>query len=234
MMQLSYKIFNATNEEQKIIKCIIQYIYENYSEKLEISKLESVEVVDELEGGASARTINNKIMLARKNSLHGVDLKKDKIESVPADKNLKILISTIYHELWHVSTWEKYKLMYEYDKVGFANYAYVFWIEYIAHIETVFMEDIDIMKEFCERFVGEKWDKIEYGYSQFIMALPYYLVRSNYLELFDELTEKIEFDELKAVVYDFNKTTKQLQNNNSMQEIDKANIIRDMIEKLFE
>ena len=110
----------------------------------------------------------------------------------------------------------------------------MYWIEYIAHVETIFMEVPDVMKEFCENFVLRKWHKIEYGYSYFIKALPYYLIRSQYLDLYDELTQKIISKDLRQAVYDFDSKSKLLLHNKSMDDIEKANEIKNVIEELFE
>ena len=154
------------------------------------------------------------------------------------NSKLKTCIGTIYHELWHVSTWEKYEDMYEYvlnEKSAdvYMTYAYMYWIEYIANMETVFMKVPEAMKEFCENFVQKRWHKIEYGYSYFIKTLPYYLIRSQYINLFDELTQKIICSELRQAVYDFDNESKFLLHIKYMDDIEKANSLKNMIEELF-
>lgn len=237
-MGSTYKIINGTKEEENIINCIINFISKEYAGKLNINRLKIIEVVDELDNDSSGRSIRDKIILPRKYGLENIRIEGDISKDNLFDSELGMLISTIYHELWHVSTWEEYEDMYEQvlDKEVdlYTSYAYMYWLEYLGHIETVFMEDTDVMKEFCENFVHKQWHKIEYGYSYFIKALPYYLVRSNYLSVFNEFTEKIVCSELRTAVYEFNKTSKCLVQNSDMKDIDKANVIKTMIEKLFE
>lgn len=194
-MELSYNIINATKAEEDNIDLIISYIIDNYNDKINIEKLKQIEVVDKLDNDSSGRSIRDKIILPRKYGLDGIENLKDIIIEKETNSKLKMLISTIYHELWHVSTWNKYEVMYEYvldeqNTDTYTAFAYMYWIEYIAHVETIFMEVPDIMKEFCKNFAREKWHRIEYGYSYFIKALPYYLIRSQYLNIFDELTKK--------------------------------------------
>ena len=179
------KIINGTKEEEKIINCIINFISKEYAEKLNINRLKIIEVVDELDNDSSGRSIRDKIILPRKYGLENIRIEGDISKDNLIDSELGMLISTIYHELWHISTWDEYEEMNEYVLDGknsdfFTSYAYMYWLEYLGHIETVFMENTDVMKEFCENFVHIQWHKIEYGYSYFIKALPYYLVRSNY------------------------------------------------------
>lgn len=238
-MECAYKIINGTKEEENIIHSIISFILNEYPEKIDISKLKIIEVVDKLDNDSSGRSIRDKIILPRKYGLENIQLEGSVSKDKLIDSKLNMLVSTIYHELWHISTWDKYEMMYEYvldeeNSDVCTAFAYMYWIEYVAHVETIFMEDTDIMNEFCENFVRKKWHKIEYGYSYFIKALPYYLVRSNYLELFDELTKEIVCNELKNAAYEFNKMSKILIQRNDMQEMDKANVIKNMIEKLFE
>lgn len=238
-MEYTYRIIAGTAEEKKIIDSIIDYILREYPENINIDKLKNIEIVDKLNNDSSGRSIRDKILLSRKHALEGVkfseNIKKDK----EIDSSLQMLIGTIYHELWHITTWKKYEFMYEYvlneeNSDIYTAFAYMYWIEYVAHIETVFMENAVVMKKFCEDFVCKKWHRIEGGYSYFVKALPYYLVRSNFLKIFEDSTRKIVSDELRAAVYEFDKVSKELNRNDEMQEIDKANVIKEMIVKLFE
>lgn len=238
-MNFLYKITNATQEEENIINDIIKFIFNNYSDKININELKIIEVVDKLDNDSSGRSIRDKIILPRKNGLENIKYKHGILDDKNINSKLKMLISTIYHELWHVSTWEKYEFMYEYVMGGKNNdlytaLAYMYWIEYVAHIETVFLETPDVMNTFCQNFAHKKWNKNKYGYSYFIKILPYYLVRANYLNIFAKLTEEIISNELKLAVYEFDKTSKHLFQNSNFSEIEKANKIRDIIVKLFE
>lgn len=237
-MAFSYKIINATEEEENNINLIISYIADNYNGKIDIGKLRQLEVVDKLDNDSSGRSIQDKIILPRKYGLEGIGEIKDILSEKERNIKLKMLIGTIYHELWHVSTWSKYENMYEYilnkKKADiYTAYAYMYWIEYVAHVETIFMEVPDVMKEFCENFVIRKWHKIEYGYSYFIKALPYYLIRSQYLGIYDELTQKMVSKELRQAVYDFDNESKFLLHNKYIDDIEKVNKIKNMIEELF-
>ncbi len=237
-MKFSYNIINATEEEENSINLIISYIADNYNKKIDIEKLKQIEVVDKLDNNSSGRSIRDKIILPRKYGLEGIEEIKDLLSEKERNIKLKILIGTIYHELWHVSTWHKYEAMYEYvldeeNSEIFVAYAYMYWIEYIANIETVFIKVPERMREFCVNFVYTEWYKMEYGYSHFIKALPYYLIRSQYLNLFEDLTQKIECDELRKAVYDFDNTSKCLLNNTNIDDIKKADIIKNLIEELF-
>lgn len=234
----NYKIINANSKEEEFIDDVINYIVVKYSDKITINQLKKIEVVDELPGGSSGRAERNKMILARKNGLEILNNKKYDESKIDADDGIKSMVSTIYHELWHISTWKQYEYMYEYvlDKKNdnITAYAFMFWIEYIANIETAFMEVENIMKKFCEKFVHKKWHRIEGGYSYFIKALPYYLAYSRYLNCFDEFTRYIEFQELRSAVLDFYKVSNNLLQDKKLQDIDKALVIKDMIKKLFE
>lgn len=233
-MESTYIIKDAAKDEETIVNLIITYIIDNYIDKINISKLKTIEVVDKLDNNSSGRSVRDKIILSRRYGLDGVREIKDISEEIERNTKLKMLISTIYHELWHVSTWDKYETMYEYilnpeeDDIRKA-YSYLYWIEYIAHAETIFMEVTDVMKKFCTNFVHIKWHRKKGGYYDFIKALPYYLIRSQYLRIFDELTNEIICDELRVAVYKFDDVSKQLIKNNYMDDVEKANVIKDMI-----
>lgn len=235
-----YNIYNASIDEEKIVNSIVKYIDDNYADKIEISKLLTVEIVDVLPNDSSGRAEGNKIILARENGLELI--KHDSILDVQSNDDIKVrmMLSTIYHELWHVTTWDRYYEMCEYiikdenDKDMFLVFAYMYWIEYIAHLETVFMEVPEVMKEFCESFVRHNWHKIEGGYGGFLKALPYYLVRAKHLNIFDELTRNIKCEELRMAAYEFDNVSEELFYNNELTDMEKASIIKDMIVKLFE
>ena len=106
-MNFLYKITNATQEEENIINDIIKFIFNNYSDKININELKIIEVVDKLDNDSSGRSIRDKIILPRKNGLENIKYKHGILDDKNINSKLKMLISTIYHELWHVSTWEK-------------------------------------------------------------------------------------------------------------------------------
>lgn len=228
-----YHIVNSNKIENEFINDSIKYIQHNYSYKLRMENLKEVEVVDMLPGGSSGRAIRDTLFLARENGLNILKYRNYNKSEINLDDELNDLISTIYHELWHISTWKKYEYMYESvlddNTDNITAYAYLYWIEYIGHLETVFMEVPEVMKKFCQSFSGVKWGKNQSHYIYFVKSLPYYLVRSQYLGIYDELTLKIGCEELKEAVYEFDKTSKQLLNNDKIDDIQKANIIRDRI-----
>ena len=231
----SYRIVNAKKIEEKFINDAISFIQCNYSNKLKMEQLKEIEVVDMLSGGASGRAIRDKLFLARKN---GLGMLKNKIydeSQMESDDELRDMLSTIYHELWHISTWEKYQYMYEYvlneKNDDITAYAYLYWIEYIAHMETVFMEVPKRMIDFCQSFLDAKWEKNYYLY--FIKSLPYYLVRSQYLGLYEEFTFKIKNKELQKVIYEFDKVSGQLFKDRQLNDLQTANVLRKMISDLL-
>ena len=103
----------------------------------------------------------------------------------------------------------------------------------MAHVETVFMELPEVMRKFCTDFVYRKWQSTYEEYSYFIKALPYYLIRSQYLNLYDELTQEIVSNKLRKAVYDFDCKSKLLLHNSDMDDIEKANDIKSIIEELL-
>ena len=103
----------------------------------------------------------------------------------------------------------------------------------MAHVETVFMEVPEVMRKFCKGFVYREWQNTYDEYSYFIKALPYYLIRSQYLSLYDELTQHIIPNELRQAAYDFGCKSKFLLHDNNMDDIEKANYIKSMIVELL-
>ena len=71
-MNNAYEILNGTKNEEHIINNIIKLIESRYSEKIYISRLKKIEIVDKLDYGSSGRSVVDKIILSRKNGLDGV------------------------------------------------------------------------------------------------------------------------------------------------------------------
>lgn len=232
---MSYEIINGTKEEKRIIKDILEYICDNFSDKISVRKLHRVEVVDELENGSGGRTIRDKIILPRKNGLDRIQNSENIRVDKENDAGLQSLISTVYHELWHVDTWKKYEIMYEYvlsteKKDMFTSYAYMYWIEYLANKYTVFMDDAEEIKEFCGKLIHFKWNTVDSDYSYFIKSLPYFLIESQYLNIYDELIKHLSSD-IREIVLEFDKISRNLLSNDKMEDIEKAVKIRGLIVK---
>ncbi len=188
---------NATENEIKLVKSILQYLQTKYPQMYDYSRLQKIEIVDSLEYNSSARTINNTIIISRKNGIEGIIYHDEaNIERrIIEDKVFHKLVSTIFHELWHVNTWDKYVNIYNFilssDKDFIQRLAYKYWIEYISHVDTVFLEEKTYMDSFCNNFVEHNWHKEKYGYRNMIIELPYFLVRAKYLKIYDILMGRI-------------------------------------------
>lgn len=232
---MSYEIINGTKEEKRFIKDILNYICDNFSDKISVRKLHRVEVVHELENGSGGRAIRDKIILPRKNGLERIQNSENIRVDKENDAGLQSLISTVYHELWHVDTWKKYEIMYEYvlsteRKDMFTSYAYMYWIEYLANKYTVFMDDAKEIKEFCEKLIHFKWNTVDSDYSYFIKRLPYFLIESQYLNIYDELIKHLSSD-IREIVLEFDKMSRYLLSDTNMKDIEKAVKIRELIVK---
>ena len=238
-MKMWYEIVNANSKEKEFIQKSIEFIQKNYSDKIHVEELRKVEIADSLSNNSSGRTYGDKIILSRKNGLERLE----HIEKIDIDKIIegedRVLFSTIYHELWHVSTWKQYYSLYESvfkdgEKNPYKAVASQFWIEYTSHKETVFAESQDVMKQFCIIFSQKRWENMDDGYFYFVKALPYYIVRSQYMGMFEEMTEKISCKELKEAVYKFALLSQELYEKTEKSDIEKRDCIEKQIVKLFE
>lgn len=204
--------------------------------KISIDSLNIIEIVDKLDNYSSARVEEHKIFLARTYGLNDITHKSNIETHINSDHKLKRQISTIYHELWHISTWKKHQELYNSffnPKNIYAYYACHYWIEYIAHIETVFMEDFQTMLQFCRSFSNTRWEENSDSYSQFFYRLPYYLVRSAFIHEYKNMTQNLNSPELRAITQDFYYASKELYKSNLMTPLQKAEAIEEMIKKFF-
>ena len=228
------EIINASVKEEAFIRETLELIAKRYSEKMKFSNLESVEVVDELSGDSNGRAIRRKLFLSRKNGLELLNgLNYDEIN----DDRLKDMIATIYHELWHVSTYDKYRNMYETvldDQSDiYLALAYRYWIEYIAHMHTGFMEVTEKMKNFCDSFIKEEWQDTPENLLKLHIYLPYYIARAQILGRFENDIKKIKSERSRTIVYRIEQISCELMKNKSMSEQQKALVIRDEIKEIW-
>lgn len=91
------------------------------------------------------------------------------------------------------------------------------------------MEDTEIMNTFCRNFVNTNWHRVYGGYQDYIKQLPYFLVRSHYLDVFEDLTDKIQYKQLRDATYEFDLLSKQLLDDCQMEEKEKAREIKKKI-----
>jgi len=229
---------NATENEIELVKSILQYLQIKYPQMYDYSRLKKIKIVDSLENNSSARTIDNTIIISRKNGIEGI-IYYDKVNiehRIIEDKVFHRLVSTIFHELWHVNTWDKYVDIYNFilssEKDIVQRLAYRYWIEYISHIDTVFLEEKTYMDNFCNHFIKYNWHKKEYGYLNMIIELPYFLVRAKYLKIYDILMERIAWRDLYIFINNINVESERLYISQEDEEI-KINTIYYLFKDLF-
>ena len=218
---MTYDIYGASQNEKIKLICICNEIESMVRFKMTTDI--NITIVNTLSGGASARCDlkNERILVARKNCLEDIDTNSQYVKGI------------IYHELWHYCTNEKYKELYHKmmnpDEDIALAYACQYWIEYIAHIETVFMEDKNIIEKFCIGFVENSEIRSEIGFSYLIKRMPYFLVRAGYIGKYQEYCNKIKDPEVKLIIQKFNNLSKQLLTDNNKSDYEKAESIKELI-----
>lgn len=237
---MNIKYINATNAEKCLIEKVLQFIKRRFPNQYDYKLLHYIKIEDELANNSSAQTREHTIIISRKNGISDVYFEeKEILEShIYKDKKLHVVVSTIYHELWHVNTWKKYQKLYDYvlDESSdiIKALAYRYWIEYVSHIETVCLEEEGCMKQFCLGFVNTRWAKIECGYQEMLINLPYFLCRAHYLGIYANCLNQIESNIILEIVKSINDITEELLNNQIMSESEKANVIYKEFQKIYQ
>lgn len=237
---MSIKYINETKTEKCLIEKVLQFIKRKFPNQYDYELLHCIKIVDELPNNSSAQTREHTIIISRKNGISNLYFEEVEIldEHIYKNKKLHIAVSTIYHELWHVNTWEKYQKLYEYilgdNSEIIKAVAYRYWIEYISHIETVCLEEEECMKQFCGGFVNRRWTEIEYGYQKMLIELPYFLCRSHYLGIYVNCLNEIGSNIVLEIVKSVNDISENLINNQKISEYEKADIIYREFQKIYQ
>lgn len=81
------------------------------------------------------------------------------IEKLENNPNFKMIVNTLYHEMGHITDWEKYPRIYaeaesmENIEIGLPS---LFWLEYIAEKRSQ-LKGHSNNAEFCVQFVKCQW-----------------------------------------------------------------------------
>lgn len=159
---------------------VFQYVLENYARKLSLERLELIELVDKSKFNIpiDGRTCDGGTKVIVTSRLYEL-LPSLEIQVLFDNQNFKTLVNTLYHELGHVSDWEKMPKLYEIvEKNDPADLALacLLWIEYVAEKRSCLMGLVN-PEEFCDGFVDKEWRVTQFDYEDMSQRNFFYLLK---------------------------------------------------------
>lgn len=196
---------------QRFLNEVVQYTLDLYGEKLNISNLQEIKLMDKNEFGyeTDGRTYDNgrKIMVTSRlyemlPDYNIYDLKENEI--------FRLIVNSLHHEMGHVTDWLAYPNLY---KAG-SNaddlreyYPALFWLEYIAQKRTSTLGYVS-NENFCEQFVSKRWKSYKFNMDEasesnfFYLnkVLPYFMAKTINVEDRKWYLSKLDNDLLKEYI----------------------------------
>lgn len=172
------------------LKQTVYFVIENYAYDLDLSNLKEIELVSKQafkfnkDGEASEN--GTKIIVTSRLYEELPCLNINKLYT--NNKSFQLIMSSLYHEMVHISDWRKYPNLYlgVQKMVGTKDIlAGLIWLEYLAEKKSQMVFPTE-NSDFCNDFVKREWKSIKFNYedateSNFIFLLkmiPYFMART--------------------------------------------------------
>lgn len=167
-----------STELESFLREVVQYTLNEYGEGLKLSRLKRIELMDKSEfeiakDGSMCEEGTKIIVTSRLYDL----LPTYDIDELLENLEFKMIVSTMYHEMVHVSDWCDYPKIYAIgDAMEDMKNALpaLFWLEYLAEKRSCKVCDVN-KKEFCEQFVNNKWHSYKSDWTSFDTSNFFYL-----------------------------------------------------------
>lgn len=178
------------NQKYEIFfKAVVDYVIECWGDELDLSGVETIELVDiskfnyEIDGKVYNEGKNILVTSRLYDELDVLDINKCKNTNT-----FKLIVSTLYHEMGHVSDRKKMSTLYrivEENPTSAEGVASLFWLEYIAEKRTAEKNIVD-HDSFCTDVAKSEWRayKTEFGrggshnFTYLCKVLPYFMGRT--------------------------------------------------------
>ncbi len=178
------------NQKYEIfLEAVVDYVIDRWGNELDLSGLETIELVDiskfnyETDGKVYNEGKNILVTSRLYDELDVLDINECKNSNT-----FKLIVSTLYHELGHVSDWKKMPNLYrivEENPMSAEGVASLFWLEYIAEKRNTEKKLVD-HDSFCTDVAKSEWHayKTEFGragsdnFAYLCKVLPYFMGRT--------------------------------------------------------
>lgn len=176
-------------ELEKFLVSVVEYTVNKYGDELNLQNLKQIELIDisEFDIEKDGSTYDNGTRIIVTSRLYDM-LPNYNIKELVYDNNFKLLVNTMYHEMGHVSDWQKYPNIYleaETMKEMKKALPALFWLEYLAELRSCHVEGANV-EEFCTQFVQRQWHSYkndlsiidESNFFYMNKLLPYFIART--------------------------------------------------------
>ncbi len=171
---------------EAFLKKTVRYTLNKYGKDLNLSRLEKIELksISEFEIETDGRSYDGTTIIVTSrlyDTLPSHDIRKLK-----SNKDFRVIVNTLYHELGHISDWTEYPTIYKYGsemEEPRRGLPALFWLEYLAEKRSFNTGEND-KSDFCTQFVERKWHPYKCDFEHASIdnffylnkSLPYFIV----------------------------------------------------------
>ena len=190
------------SELDNFLKKVVHYTLRKYGNNLNLSRLETIELRDikQFKIETDGRSFDGTTIILTSRLYE--DLPSHDIRKLRNNKDFRMIVNTLYHEMGHISDWTEYPTIYKYGsemndtRKGLPA---LFWLEYLAEKRSFKTGEND-KSEFCSQFVESEWHPYKCDFEHCSMdnffylnkALPYFIVGISEKSAYEHYMEKID------------------------------------------
>ena len=233
------------NQEYEIfLKAVVDYVIERWGDELDLSGAETIELVDisefnyETDGKVYNEGKNILVTSRLYDELDVLDINKCKNSNT-----FKLIVSTLYHEMGHVSDLKKMPNLYSIaaeNPTSAEGIASLFWLEYIAEKRNAEKNLVD-HDSFCTDVAKSEWRayKTEFGragsdnFTYLCKVLPYFMGRTIDPQKRKKYMEIMKNRLVKEFVIEVDKEIRKLEKKSPFDEPEKLQGLYDIINIFF-
>lgn len=226
------KIICRYNKElDRFLKKVVRYTLNKYGQGLNLSRLEVIELKDisEFELMTDGRCMDETSIVVT-SRLYDV-LPSYDIRKLKKNKDFKMIVNTLHHELGHISDWTSYPSIYKYGsemddaKKGLPA---LFWLEFLAEKRSFDTGEVD-KTDFCNQFVECKWQPYKCDFEHcstenfFYLnkTLPYFIVGISKKDAWEYYMNRINNSILVSYITELTEELRRLEQMLPFDDIDK-------------
>lgn len=171
------------------LKDVVNYVLDAFGNDLCFDDLEEIELIDvkELSIQTDGRTVDNGKKIILTSRLY-TQLPEYDISKLGNNENFKLIVTTLYHEMVHVSDMKTMHSIYaaaqnlNNKKQMLSSY---FWVEYLAEKRSASTGLVDF-NQYCNDFAKRQWKAYKFNFETYsednfvylCKALAYYMART--------------------------------------------------------
>ena len=228
----------------KFLNEVVQYTLNLYSEELDISEVEEIELmsINEFNYDTDGRTYDEgrKILVTSRlyDKLPHLDISR-----LEDNEEFKMIVNTMFHEMGHATDWKKFPHLY-YIATESDNkkdiVVSLFWLEYLAEKRSN-VKCFSGHNEFCIDFVSREWkayranleSSSEENYFYLNKLLAYFMGRTTEQKIRNHYLNMVNNSLLKEYILEIGKEISYLEEEYPFDDVSKLYGLYDIMNKYY-